>query len=316
LEFVRSSGEPEAAPMRQPRWQRLGQVAFSWPAWLAYLGLFGYALFLMAELPHLRPRYENLFFSPSLLLMQVGLLLGQLPGLLFHEAMHALASRRLGIPSQLRISNRFYVLVFETRLNGLWSLPRRSRYLPLLAGMVADLILFSLLVVLARLTNPHGLPHAIPGAFFQAMAVSTLLRLAWQFYFYLRTDLYEVFVTALRCVDLHQTTKELLDNRIHRLRRRPPPHDEERWHPRDRQVARWYVYLFGFGYLLSLVMLAWFLIPAMVRVLSGIATRLSTDAEFSAQFVDASLAFILNVMPLVIVAVLVLRRMRARRVAG
>ena len=115
--------------------------------------------------------------------------------------------------------------------------------------------------------------------------------------------------------DLHQTTKEYLANRMHRLRRRRPPHDEERWHPRDRQVARWYVYVFGLGYLLSLAVLAGFVIPAMVRVTSGIATRLSTGAEFSARFVDGSLAFLVNVAPLLIVAVLVLRR-RARRTTG
>lgn len=313
LKFARSPGEPEAAPVRRPRWQRLGQVAFSRPAWLAYAGICGWALVLMVEFPHLRPSYESLFFTPSLLLMELGLILGQLPGLLFHEAMHALAARRRGIASRLRISNRFHVLVFETRLNGLWSLPRRYRYLPLLAGMGSDLVWFALLVILARLTNPQGLSYAFPGAFFQALAVSTLLRLCWQFYFYLRTDVYEVFVTALRCVDLHQTTKELLANRIHRLRRRPPPHDEERWHPRDRQVARWYVYVFGLGYLLSLAMVVWFFIPAMARVLSGIATRLFTGAEFDGWFVDGCLAFLVNVVPLVAVAVLVLRRRRARR---
>jgi len=313
LKFVRSPGDPETAPVRRPRWQRLGRVVFSWPAWLLYLGVCGYALVLMVEFPYLRPSYESFFFTPSLLVMELGLLLGQLPGILLHEAMHALAARRRGVASQMRIANRFYVLVFETQLNGLWSLPRRHRYLPLLAGMLADLVWCASLVILARLTNPSGLSYAFPGAFFQALAASTLLRLCWQFYFYLRTDVYEVFVTALRCVDLHQTTKEYLTNRLHRLRRRPPPHDEDRWHPRDRQVARWYVYMFGLGYLLSLAMLAWFLIPAMARVLSGIATRLLTGAEFSARFVDGCLAFALNLVPLLIVAVLVLRRRRARR---
>ncbi|GAB3985842.1 hypothetical protein GCM10029978_099760 [Actinoallomurus acanthiterrae] len=208
------------------------------------------------------------------------------------------------------------MLVFETHLNGLWSVPRRSRYLPLVAGMVGDLVWCSLLTILARLTDPHGLPHAFPGAFLRALALSTLLRLAWQFYFYLRTDVYQVFVTALHCVDLHRTTREYLSNRAHRLVRRTAPYDEERWHPRDRQVARWYGYLFGLGYLFTLGTLAWVGVPAVLEVLSGIATRLLSGTAFDARFLDGCATLALNFVPLAIVAVMVLRRRRARRKAG
>lgn len=317
LKFVCSPGERDApVATGRPGWQRLGRIAFSWPAWLLYLGICGFALYLMFRIPYVRPRYENLFFAPSLLLMELGLFFGQVPGIFFHEAMHALAGRRLGVPTRLELGNRLYILVFETHLNGLWSVPRRSRYLPLLAGMVADLVWCSLLTVLAWLTGADAGPYAFPGAFFLALALSTLLRLAWQFYFYLRTDVYQVFVTALHCVDLHRTTKEYLANGTHRLLRRAAPYDEERWHPRDRQVARWYVYLFGFGYLFTLGMLGWIVVPVTVKVLSGIVTRLLTGVAFSAQFLDGCLTLALNLVPLAVVAAMALRRRRARRKAG
>lgn len=305
LKFIRSAEEPDTAvPLGRPRWQRLGRVVFAWPVWLVYCGLCGYALFLVIRFPYLRPSYQSFFFTPSLLLMELALFVGQLPGIFFHEAMHALAGRRLGIPSRLRLGNRLYILVFETDLSGLWSLPRRSRYLPLLAGMVADLVWCALLTILAQMTDAD----VFPGSFFRALALSTLLRLAWQFYFYLRTDLYQVLVTALRCVDLHRTTREYFVNQVCRLLRRATPYDQERWHPRDRQVARWYVYVAGFGYLFTVGSLVWIVVPAVLRVIQTGVERLFTGAAFSAQFLDGCLTLLLNAVPLLIVAVMALRR--------
>jgi hypothetical protein len=49
-----------------------------------------------------------------------------------------------------------------------------------------------------------------------AFAYMTLLRLAWQFFFYLQTDLYYVVVTVLGCVDLQSTARRVLRARLGR----------------------------------------------------------------------------------------------------
>ncbi|HEV3357781.1 MAG TPA: hypothetical protein VG247_13390 [Pseudonocardiaceae bacterium] len=290
LEFLREEGEPEAPGSAEPpRWQRLGRAAFSPLALLIYAALIGYAIFLSVRDPWLRPHYQNFFFTRSVLLVELGVFFGQIPGIWVHETLHALAGRRLGVPSRLRLGNRLHQLVVETHLNGLWSVPRRRRYLPLLAGMLGDLLWYALLIILADVTDPVG-------AYLRALALGTLLRFAWQFCFYLQTDVYQVLVTALRCVDLHTTTKEYLANRISGLLGRPPRHDEQRWHPRDRQVARWYVYLFGVGYLVTIGMLVWIGIPTVVHALAtgGFGT------------------VAVNLVPPAIVAVLVVRRRLGR----
>lgn len=302
LEFLREANEAVARP-EPPRWQRLGRVAFSPPALLLYTTLIAYAIYLSIQNPLLRPNYDNFFFTPSILLMELGVFFGQIPGIWLHETLHALAGRRLGIASKLRLGNRLYQLVVETHLNGLWSVPRRKRYLPLLAGMLGDLIWYALLIILADLTQY---------AFLRALALGTLLRFVWQFCFYLQTDVYQVLVTALRCVDLHTTTKEYLANRVRRLLGRPPRYDEDLWHPRDRQVARWYVHLFGIGYLVTLGTLAWIGIPTVLRVLAGVISRLAEGATFGPAFLDACLTVAINLVPPAIVAVLVIRRRLAR----
>jgi hypothetical protein len=184
LEFLRVPGD-RVADAGPQRWQRLGQAAFSWPAWSVYGVVVGWALGLLVADQVLRPDHESFFFTPSLLVMELGLLFGQLPGILFHEAMHTLAGRRLG--------NRLHLLVFETDRNGLWSVPRGRRYLPLLAGLLGDVLWWSVLTILAWLTGTDG----FPGAYFLALALATLLRLFWQFYFYPRTDVYFLNVVPL-----------------------------------------------------------------------------------------------------------------------
>ena len=87
------------------------------------------------------PRYQHLFFTrSSLTILTLGIVLGQVPWMLLHEAFHALAGRRLGLNSKLSIGRRFYYVVFVTSLDGLVAVPRRKRYLPMLAGMVLDVL--------------------------------------------------------------------------------------------------------------------------------------------------------------------------------
>ena len=89
---------------------------------------------------NLVPRYQHLFFTrSSLTILTLGIVLGQVPWMLLHESFHALAGRRLGLNSKLSIGRRFYYLVFVTSLDGLVAVPRRKRYLPMLAGMVLRL---------------------------------------------------------------------------------------------------------------------------------------------------------------------------------
>jgi hypothetical protein len=157
------------------------------------------------------------FFTHSLLVVQLSMIVGQLPLVFLHEAFHTLAGRRLGLRSRLGISNRYMYIVFETQMNGLLSVERRKRYLPFLAGMVCDVVELSLLGLLANATRDANGSFSLTGRIALALAFTVVIRLAWQFQLYLRTDLYYVFSTALSCHDLHDASTTLLRNRIWRL---------------------------------------------------------------------------------------------------
>jgi hypothetical protein len=301
----------EAAPVR---WQRLGRALFSPVAWACYAALVIGAVVAMLRDSSLMPTYQHLFFTrSSLVILTLGIVLGQAPWVLIHEAFHALAGRRLGLNSTLRIDRRFYYLVFITSLDGLVAVPRRKRYLPMLAGMMFDV------VAIAGLTLLAGALHSTTGAWayvdrlLLAMAFGVVLRFTWQFYFFLRTDLYYLACTVLGCNDLQTAARQLNWNRINRvLRRTDKLVDEDSWHPRDRAVARWYSWLMAAGYGVLLALLVTAIIPAGVRVTEMAVRKVGTN-HTPLNVLDVVVFLILNFGEITLAGILALRaRARAR----
>ena len=314
LGFVADADQPAPSTAPVP-WQRLGRLTYSPVAWFGYGVLMVAAAAVMARHHDLLPRTRNLFFTDYATLVMLLAVFGQLPFVLFHESFHALAGRRLGVRSRLRISRRLYFLVAETNLDGLVVVPRGKRYLPILAGMLADLLVIATLTLVAA-----GLRHAdgsqpLAGRVCLALAFLTLLRLIWQFYFFLQTDLYQLAVTALGCVELHRTTNRLLANRVNRLIGRTHRiSDESLWHHRDRAVARWYCWLLLAGYLFSVASFLLAILPLLRRLLGGVVTGLASGHGVGwRELADSATFLILSAAQLGIVAIIVLRERRLRR---
>jgi hypothetical protein len=313
LEFVRDTAPDRASGMVQVpkiRFQRLGRALFSWPAWLGYAGLVATWVVLLVRLPQLRPAPLQVFFTGSLLAVQLAIALGQAALVFLHEAFHALAGRRLGLPTRLGLSNRWIYLVAETELNALFSVPRRKRYLPFLAGMLCDLLIVSILTIAAELTRNGDGSLPLASRFLLALAFTVLMRLAWQFQLYLRTDLYYVFATALNCYDLHEAGKALLRNRLWRaVGRRNRLVDEEQWTERSRRAGTWYGPFLVLGVLVMLLVTLLAAVPVTLHYLATVLDRISSG-RFDGAFWDALVSAALNIGQFVLVGWLSVRRRR------
>jgi hypothetical protein len=316
LGLIAAEGEQTAAGQGGPRvrWQRLGRALFSPPAWAAYAALAAAAVAAVIRQPALAPSYGHLFFTrSSLVILMLGTVAGQLPLVLLHESFHALAGRRLGLNSTLRVGRRFYYVVFVTSLDGLVAVPRAKRYLPMLAGLIADtLAVAALTLAAAPLLHATG-AAGLAGRLLLSMAFGGVLRFAWQFYFFLRTDLYYLATTAAGCNDLQTVARALLVNRFWRLAGRPGRmSDPAEWHPRDAAIARWYSWLMAGGYVLLTVMLVTTAFPVGAR-LTAIAWHELTSARSPARIADA-LAFLgLNFWEPALAAGLAVASWRRRR---
>ncbi|MHA6757562.1 hypothetical protein [Streptacidiphilus sp. PAMC 29251] len=313
-EMLVPEGE-QVAEVKAVRWQRLGQALFSPPAWVCYAAVVVAGVLAMILDNHVTPRYQNVFFTTSsLVALTAGNVLGQAPWILLHEGAHAVAGRRLGLNSRLRIGRRFYYLVFVTTLDGLVAVPRRKRYLPMLAGMLVDVLVVSALTLAAiPMVGQHGVTGFF-GKFFLAMAFGALLRFAWQFYFFLRTDLYFLATTVLGCNDLQTVARQTLQNRFWSLLgRREKLVDPESWTQRDRDVARWYVWLMVAGYTLMTVLLVIVVIPTAVRI-TELAWHKLVNNLTPLNMADVGVFLVLNFGELVLAGVLAVRGWQRRGV--
>ncbi|WP_198035230.1 hypothetical protein [Streptacidiphilus rugosus] len=280
LGFVREADAPEPGEVAPVRWQRLGTALFSRPAMAAYAALTVAALVETIRSPRLLPRTDHLFFTPYYSLIVLMLFAGQAPLMALHEAFHALAGRRLGLRSRLSVARRLTYLVLETSLDGLVTVPRRRRYLPILAGVLADLLAVDVLTLVADLTWRTG---GVVAPLCLALSYATVLRIAWQGFFYLRTDVYVLLVTVLGCQDLHAASADLLRNRFRRITGRRPPVDLSRHGAADLRAARWYSWLMLVGYTFTLAMFLGVLVPTFARFAHDIWHRFSGHVSTAAQ---------------------------------
>jgi hypothetical protein len=313
LGFVREPGT-ERDPVRAVRRRWPGRVVFSPAAWTCYAVIA--ALWLLAARRNgaLLPHPSQFFFAGSLVLVQAVVITAQVPLLFWHEGFHILAGRRLGLPSRMRVSNRLMYIVFETQLNGLNSVPRRARYLPFLAGLVGDGIMFCSLGLIADLSRPGSGAYPLAGRLCLALAFTVAMRMAWQLQLYLRTDLYYVFATALNCHDLHDASTALLRNRIwHALGRTHRVVDEQQWTPRDRKVAALYGPFIILGAFVMVLITVFGSFPVARQYVATIARDL-VNSPLSAHFWDGLASLSFNVAQ--IAALIVLSRRKRRQLAG
>ena len=301
LDFL--AGDTDAVPaLAPPRWRRLGRAAFSIPAWICYAAMVTSAVTAVLRDHSLLPTPQSMLFSDYLTVVTVVLFSAQIPLVLLHECLHMLAGRRLDLPSRLTIGRRLYFIVAETVLTGLWRVPRQKRYLVLLAGMLGDVVAIAALVDLAALLTHSPVARVLLG-----IAYVTVLRLTWQLYFYLETDLYYVLSTALGTVDLQTNARRELRRWTARAMGRPggpvdPP-------SRERFYSRLYAPLLAIGYLFSLTALVVSLPPVVHRIAAGLRAGPARSVD---RFLDSSVFLGLILLQVAVLVTLAVRERRSR----
>jgi hypothetical protein len=293
-----------------PRWLR---YAFSGVAWIVYTAVALVVIGLLASRPALFPRVSDLFFldTPARSLAALTVIIYVLAAA--HEGCHWLAARAEGVDAQITVSRRLYFLVLEIDLTGLWSLPRRRRYGPLLAGMAFDaLLLFP--VLLARFGDGAGWWRVGDSAarLLAALTFVQVAALMSQFWIFVRTDVYAVLITATGCVNLFRVN-QLMVRRALRIMTIEQERELRDAHERDRVVARWYrwIYLGGLG------AATWFFLvyfaPATIKLTTWIVASVAHAGVGSEQFWEALVFGGLIFSPRLITFVVALRDLRRWR---
>jgi hypothetical protein len=198
-----------------------------------------------------------------------------LVGVLVHEIGHVLAARAAGVPARIRLSHRLWIVVAETDMTGIWIARKRSRYLAFLAGPVIDAVCAAVLVgvLWARRHGWITLPPTVE-QFTGAALLTYLLRLLWQCFVFVRTDLYYVLATALDCKNLLADTEDLLRNCLARMRGSARVVDQSAIPPQEMRAVRAYSVVWLSGRMLALASLILVVLP----VLRGYGAQLARTA--------------------------------------
>jgi hypothetical protein len=283
---------------------------FSRAAWIVYTAAALAAIGLLAGRPALFPRASDLFFlgTPARSLAALTAIIYALAAA--HEGCHWLAARAAGVDARITVSRRLYFLVLEIDLTGLWSLPRRRRYGPLLAGMAFDaFLLFP--VLLARFGDGAGWWRLgdFASRLLAALTFVQVAAIVSQFWIFVRTDVYALLITATGCVNLFRVNQLMLRRAL-----RISTSDQERElrdaHPRDRVVARWYRWI----YLAGLAAAVWFFVayfaPATIRLAVWIVASVAHAGAGSERFWEALVFGLLIFSPRLITLAVALRDLR------
>jgi hypothetical protein len=236
-----------------------------------YLALLFLAAGAVVRDPSLMPVPQDFFFPDRRTLTWTILIVLDVVAVFAHELGHLVAARAAGVNSRMGVSNRLWNLVAETDLTGLWAIPKRQRYLPMLAGMLVDAVCAALLIFLL-LAQHKGLfaVSAFCVRLVRAMALSYLLRILWEFFLFVRTDVYYLIATFFNCKNLLRDTTVVLRNQLARLIRSIRPAEQPVIPPAELRVVRAYAVVWIAGRIWAITTLFWLTIPVCAQYIRDI----------------------------------------------
>jgi hypothetical protein len=271
--------------------QRVARVLTSIPALVCYGALIAAALAAIVAEPSLRPGWSALLFTEDMTSVGLGLLLYSFWMLFLHEMAHLVAARASGVSSRLGLGHRLWIVVAETDVSQLWTIPRKQRYMTLLAGPLFDVVGAAVFVCIGY-AGSQGWVTLSPLAahICRALTLMHLLNLVWQCNFFLRTDFYFVLANLFSCKNLMGDTEAFLRTLVNRWLGWGKPKDISYIPARELRVVRAYAVIWVLGRANMLWILATITLPLMWGYLKQIATVLGAGfSQHPYTFIDALL---------------------------
>lgn len=271
--------------------RQLAERLFSIPVISISIGLIIFSAGLIILNPVLTPTRADIYFSRQRTLSFLILLVLSYGTLYIHELAHLVAGRAVGISSRIGIGHRLWFLVAETDLTGLWSLPKRQRILPMLAGVLIDCTSASLLVVALFLNLKGYLPFSLLVLrVVRAMVFVYLMRFVWQFMLHIRTDFYFVIANLFNCKNLMKDTEAFLRNQLARVIPAIRHTDQSGIPVSERKVIRGYSIIWIVGRAISWSVLLFITLPVAGKYCVNLFHAIRVGYSYNPHdFVDAIL---------------------------
>jgi putative peptide zinc metalloprotease protein len=260
---------------------KAGRFFFNKLTMKLYLALFIVSLTLFIVQPHLLPRYKDLFIFNLMVLNIPAWMIITIVLLLIHEFGHILAIRAYGLPTRLEIGHRLFLVVLETDLSSAWKLSSKDRNRLYFAGLCFDtLVLFIALV--GQFSNTSFIFHGV----LRFIVLDTFIRVSYQLFVYMKTDLYYVIENSTGCYNLMENTQEFLKG-CFKLQTKVSATGEAVFDS-ERKTVHWYSIFYLAGVTLTIFLYLFFYIPQLILALKRILPGLQASTA-SLTFWDSAL---------------------------
>lgn len=137
------------------------------------------------------PSYFEYFWHDSLIVvLLISPIFDFITGIT-HEFFHFLASSKFTYTSSyFSIGRRLLNVVYQTRINNIWLIPRKSRYLIYFSGIILDLFIICMFIWITFYVKYNSIIYR-----FSRFAILYLeFGIIFQFKFYMKTDIYFLLV--------------------------------------------------------------------------------------------------------------------------
>lgn len=267
--FIQSIDEhPLLLKERKPTFPWLQQQHITWlfskPIYLLFILLMLFAGKTLFTHPYLWPKPQDFFWSQTISLVLIGNIIIRNLTRSIHELAHLIAARSRGILGYITLGTRLQFLVMQTNVTGLWAIPPKQRYRVYFAGIACNFIIASCALLIAAYIP-------ITSFFYHMLRVIILINLFAfipQFFVFMRTDMYFVLTTFLRCYNLYDDALTYFRYLLKRFLHQNPYNQKNPLFSlpqKEQQNVRWYMWFAIVGSIICLGTFFLYVIPIIVN---------------------------------------------------
>jgi putative peptide zinc metalloprotease protein len=282
--------EQEATGVTILRGLRGERVRWMWgrPALVLHAVAFVAVLVLLALHPSYFPLSRDFFVLPWLSLNTVLVALTSVAFLLVHEMAHVTAARAMGVDGRINVGRRLWVPVAQTNLGEIWELPRGSRMVVYLAGIIVNTWIFLACLVIVMLIGPSPVQRWL-----RLVMIFEFYGVASQFVFFVKTDLHYVLADLFYARNLMEQSREYLEGVAGKvIPGLCPPPDLSGLPALERRFIRVYGWASVAGLLVAVALFFGYALPFAVRSI-GVSVVTLFTAHSLDRTVDSVLTLIL-----------------------
>jgi len=164
--------------------------------------------------PHYLPKTSDFFWSPNFLTSVLTSLVLSWTTLALHELGHFISAKRYGLRASFSLGVRLYFLVAQTTVYSIFMASKKQRLAIYSAGILVDILIMCITWIFLGISD---LGFIVLPVFLYALLKQVLILqwfgILWQFFFFMKTDVYFIISDSLGCETLIDNTLAYLRNK-------------------------------------------------------------------------------------------------------